>query len=61
MSMEAHLEALKRRHRELESELHQLYRAPSADMLAVKSLKREKLRLKDEIERLSRTETARRA
>jgi hypothetical protein len=64
MPVDAHLDALRRRHRELETRLHELFNAPSADMLTIRSLKREKLKLKDEIERLTRereTGTAQRA
>lgn len=54
MAVEAHVEALRRRHQALEGQLRAIYASPAADAGAIASLKREKLRLKDEIERLQR-------
>lgn len=51
MSVESHLASLERRHADLERELHEALQHPSADVL-VSSIKRRKLQLKDEIERL---------
>lgn len=45
--------SLKTRHAELESELKAEARRPQPDAASVARIKREKLRLKDEIERLA--------
>ncbi|MBJ3775811.1 YdcH family protein [Acuticoccus mangrovi] len=52
MSAEARKAALERKHAALEAELHSLSAQPGRDSLAATELKREKLRLKDEISRL---------
>lgn len=52
MSTESHLAELERRHADLERRIHEALRHPSADTLEVTSLKRRKLLLKDEIERI---------
>ena len=53
MSVEAHIEQLRRRHSELDARLHELNLSPSATDGERNSLKRDKLRVKDEIERLT--------
>jgi hypothetical protein len=53
MSLTSHLQELKRKHQTLSEEVEQAQRAPGVDDLAVASLKKQKLRLKEEIERLS--------
>jgi hypothetical protein len=53
MSLSAHLSELKRKHQHLSSEVEQAQRAPGVDGLQLVSLKKQKLRLKEEIERLS--------
>jgi hypothetical protein len=53
MSLTSHLQELKRKHQILSEEVEQAQRAPGVDDLAVASLKKQKLRLKEEIERLS--------
>jgi len=53
MSMASHVESLKRKHQKLETQLEETARHPSADGIELAALKREKLRLKDEIERSS--------
>lgn len=53
MSVEAHIEQLKERHTALESELSTLIASPSASDVELAEVKRQKLRLKDEINRLS--------
>lgn len=53
MSLTSHLQELKRKHQTLSEEVEQAQRAPGIDDLAVASLKKQKLRLKEEIERLS--------
>ena len=56
MSLEAHLESLMRKHGNLETEITQAMSRPVPDQAELTQLKREKLRLKEEIERI-RTET----
>lgn len=53
MSIEGHLDALKRKHGDLETQLHEMMRRPAPDQAALTVLKREKLRLKEEIMKLS--------
>jgi hypothetical protein len=53
MSLASHVETLKRKHRALEDEIVTSERHPSADHLDVAALKKEKLRVKEEIEKLS--------
>ena len=52
MSIQTHLAELELRHRTLESELAEAQQHPSTDDLAILQIKRRKLHLKDEIERL---------
>jgi hypothetical protein len=52
MSIESHLAELKRRHQALETELRAAMTHPSSDSLEIADLKRRKLLLKDEINRL---------
>ena len=52
MATDARKAALERKHAAIEAELQTLTTQPSADSLASVQLKREKLRLKDEINRL---------
>lgn len=53
MSLSSHLQELKRKHRALEDEVVQAQRAPGTDDLHIANLKRQKLRIKEEITRLS--------
>lgn len=53
MSLTSHLQELKRKHKNLSEEVEQAQRAPGIDDLTVASMKKQKLRLKEEIERLS--------
>ena len=55
MSMNAHIERLRERHANVDTRLDELSRHPSASDQEMIDLKREKLRLKDEIKRLSHT------
>lgn len=55
MSLQSHMDQLKKRHRDLDDCIFDKEQQPSANHLAIVSLKREKLKLKDQIERLSRT------
>ncbi len=52
MAVQAHLVELERKHRVLESELHEALLHLSTDDLRIAELKRRKLLLKDEIEKL---------
>jgi len=52
MSVEAHIQQLKERHTALELELSSLIGSPSANDEELAQVKRQKLRLKDEINRL---------
>jgi len=51
--MTSHVESLKRKHQKLENELSETMRHPGVDQTELSALKREKLRLKDEIEKHS--------
>jgi len=55
MAIQAHLVELERKHRVLENELHEALLHPSTDDLRIAELKRRKLLVKDEIERLKHT------
>jgi hypothetical protein len=52
MSIQSHLAELERRHRALEDEIAEALAHPSTDDLKIAELKRRKLQVKDEIERL---------
>ena len=52
MAIEAHLVELERKHRVLENELHEALVHLSTDDLQIAELKRRKLMVKDQIERL---------
>ena len=56
--MDPHLADLKRRHKELEDEIADALRHRSTDDLMIGDLKRRKLHLKEEIERLSGSENS---
>ncbi len=53
MSLSAHLDELKKKHEQLDHEVEELQRAPGVDTLQLAALKKQKLKLKEEIERLS--------
>ncbi len=53
MSVSAHLEELKRKHEALSEQVEQEQRSPGSSDLEVAELKKQKLRLKEEISRLS--------
>ena len=52
MTIQTHLVELKRRHHELETAIAEALKHASIDDLTIVGLKRQKLHLKDEIERL---------
>jgi hypothetical protein len=55
MSLESHLEELKRKHNDLSREIDQALLHPSVDDLEIVRLKRRKLAIKDEMEQLRTT------
>jgi hypothetical protein len=52
MTMQAHLAELERKHQALEAEIAEELNHPSSDDLKIRELKRRKLQVKDEIERI---------
>ncbi|MCP4317099.1 MAG: DUF465 domain-containing protein [Hyphomicrobiales bacterium] len=52
MTIQARLETLEKKHGALEEELHLALNHPSSNDTTISDIKRRKLRLKDEIERL---------
>jgi hypothetical protein len=52
MSMQSHLAELEKRHKALETEINECLAHPAVDDLRVVELKRKKLLVKDEIERI---------
>ena len=52
MSMQSHLAELEKKHQALDNEIHDCLTHPAVDDLRLLELKRRKLHLKDEIERL---------
>lgn len=52
MSLDGHIDALKRKHGALEAEINDMLARPAPDESKLARLKREKLRLKDELEKL---------
>lgn len=56
MALDAHVNELSDKHRVLEKQIETEMARPSADDLEISKLKREKLRIKDELERLKAEE-----
>jgi hypothetical protein len=54
MTITAHLSELAEKHRALETKISQASSRPGSDDIEIRRLKQEKLKLKDEIERLRR-------
>ncbi|MEM0900474.1 MAG: DUF465 domain-containing protein [Pseudomonadota bacterium] len=52
MSLEGHLEALERKHLKLEEQISSAFGRPAPDQTALSQMKREKLKIKEEIERI---------
>ncbi|HEU5017784.1 MAG TPA: DUF465 domain-containing protein [Pseudolabrys sp.] len=52
MTMQSHLAELERRHQALESEINECLAHPAVDDMRIVELKRRKLQVKDQIERL---------
>ncbi|MCZ4353133.1 DUF465 domain-containing protein [Roseovarius aestuarii] len=53
MSMSSHIDELKKKHQVLSQQVDEAQRAPSVSTLKVAELKKQKLRIKEEITRLS--------
>ncbi|GLQ35853.1 hypothetical protein GCM10007939_21370 [Amylibacter marinus] len=53
MTVSSHVTELKKKHANLSSQVEASQRNPAADTLELSNLKREKLKLKEEIKRLS--------
>ena len=53
MSVTAHLEELKKKHQTLSDKVELAQRSPGADHIEVAAMKKQKLKLKEEIARLS--------
>ncbi|MFA6265313.1 MAG: DUF465 domain-containing protein [Pseudolabrys sp.] len=56
MSMQSHLAELEKKHKALEDKIYDCQRHPAVDDLEVVELKRRKLLVKEQIERLRHTE-----
>ncbi len=52
MSLASHLQELRRKHESLSDMVEQAQRHPSADAIEIAEMKKQKLRLKEEITRL---------
>ncbi|MEI4473102.1 YdcH family protein [Frigidibacter sp. MR17.24] len=55
MSLNSHLSELRRKHQSLSDAVEREQRAPGCDMTRVAQMKKQKLRLKEEIARLAQT------
>lgn len=53
MTITSHLVELRRKHETLSDQVEQAQRSPGTDALKIAELKKQKLRLKEEIKRLS--------
>lgn len=53
MAISSHLQELKKKHARLEAKVEEALRHPSSDDLEIATMKKQKLRLKEEISRLS--------
>lgn len=53
MSLTSHIEELRRKHQALADKVEEAQRAPGFDDLALAEMKKQKLRLKEEISRLT--------
>jgi hypothetical protein len=57
MSMQSHLAELEKKHQALEAEINECLTHPAVDDLKIVELKRKKLLVKDEIERLRKNDS----
>ncbi|NIY80910.1 MAG: DUF465 domain-containing protein [Rhodobacteraceae bacterium] len=55
MSLTSHIEELKKKHQSLSEAVEHAQRSPGSDGLRIADLKKQKLRIKEEIARLSTT------
>jgi len=55
MSLSSHVEQLKRKHQDLSEKVEEAQRAPGTSDLEIADLKKQKLRIKEEIARLNET------
>jgi len=53
MNLNSHLNELQKKHEKLDTQIEQTLRHPSADTTEIGAMKKEKLRLKEEIARVS--------
>lgn len=53
MTVASHLQELRRKHENLSSKVEQEQRSPGSDALRIAELKKQKLKLKEEINRLT--------
>ncbi|MGX0878073.1 hypothetical protein ACSSV4_002769 [Roseovarius sp. MBR-154] len=53
MSLSSHIEELKKKHHALSEKVEEAQRAPGSSTLVIANLKKQKLKIKEEIERLS--------
>ena len=53
MSLVSHVQELKRKHENLSAEVESAVRNPATDALQITEMKKQKLRLKEELNRLS--------
>lgn len=53
MSLNSHIAVLKEKHERLSKKIDMIQQSPSSDDLEINNLKKRKLQLKEEIERLS--------
>jgi hypothetical protein len=53
MTLSSHLQELRKKHQYLSEQVEAAHRSPSTDDLEIIDLKKQKLRLKEEIQRLS--------
>ena len=53
MSLTSHLHELRKKHEALSSRVEQAQRRPASDMFQITEMKKQKLKLKEEITRLS--------
>lgn len=54
MSLTIHIQELRKRHQTLSAEVEEAQRSPGVSDFEIASMKKQKLQLKEEIERLSR-------
>lgn len=55
MSVTSHLQELRRKHESLSERVEQAQRSPGMDALTIADMKKQKLKLKEEISRLSQS------